>query len=146
MSGYRVEAMSGFEEKEGERIKFCIACNEKLPCKCIWAAIRQLQADVEGLRDRTFTLDRMETLEKRMNVLLLKTQGIESCMEKWADEHEMPDSIPHTCPVCNGYGSPKINENTHEAPKEYYLQNSPCHPCSGKGVIWGYSFKIVSTD
>lgn len=39
-----VPAKSGFEDGQGERIKFCLGCNEKLAtCKCMWAAIRSLQ-------------------------------------------------------------------------------------------------------
>lgn len=44
----KVSAMSGFEKKEDKIRTFCIGCNHDLDkCKCIWSAVRDLQAKVE---------------------------------------------------------------------------------------------------
>lgn len=66
MSGCHISvpAMSGFVDKDNERVKFCIACNDKMPCNCIWEAVRTLQSDVKEHWNLNYQSD--ENISKRI--------------------------------------------------------------------------------
>lgn len=49
---YKVPAMSGYEESKDGKINYCLTCHDDLEkCKCIWAAIRDLQIKVNNLEE-----------------------------------------------------------------------------------------------
>src|SRR5665213_2648812 len=63
-----VPAMSGFEDGQGDRIKFCICCTEKLDkCACVWSAIRDLQDKVPEHWDLNYKAH--ENMSKRISKL-----------------------------------------------------------------------------
>jgi len=89
-----VTAMSGFEDGQGDRIKFCIACTETLDkCQCVWKAIRELQKLVKEIHvsyvsaQLIFTTTQtIETWQKgceaQINVLMKCNQELDERIKK----------------------------------------------------------------
>jgi hypothetical protein len=46
------------------------------------------------------------------------------------------NAVPHKCPVCTGFGSTRISENTAAAPSKHFIKTEPCNFCDGKGIVW----------
>lgn len=115
MSGCHVPAMSSLEIENDMRKKFCIACKEMVPenCKCIWAAIRDLQCKVDNVEK--------EKIELKDHVLKMT----ESILRK-----KIKNAVPHQCPVCGG-----CTVRTYF--KGYTEIGEPCLSCEGKGIVWG---------
>lgn len=73
-SKIEVPAMSGFEDDGKTRKQFCLLCHEVIPdkCKCVWAAVRELQAanlmksEMIGAVDSAYD-EVCRELEKRIN-------------------------------------------------------------------------------
>ena len=117
MSGcHVVPAMSGFEDGAEGRINFCIGCREKLPCKCIWEAIRDLQEKYETLVENDKVLeseicrveenvvedqdfdDRIVSIEESIKVIfgvLKPKQEIDLAIEKMHNRIDELESFKH---------------------------------------------------
>jgi hypothetical protein len=79
--------------------------------------IKNMVLDVDKIKMKELSLD------ERMNLLLLEHENLKNMLEDICDLQHNKIKIPHRCPVCNG--------------STFDEEGALCHPCDGKGIVWG---------
>lgn len=68
------------------------------------------------------------------NVIPDVMTDLEGRIVKLESQHK--DKTPHKCPVCEGYGSQRITEDTAQGPAVHFRAHYPCHGCNALGTVW----------
>lgn len=124
-------------------------CEQKPPChQCVYClGERVTKLEVEEVKCRYIIgkiLERLDAIEakqqfletnwKKINRLELELDELEAKQPDQSQSNitvKYSPSQPYKCPVCCGTGCDAAPHNTEDA------CNSCCHPCKGKGIVWG---------
>lgn len=79
--------------------------------------LQNLKADGECLEER------FQMMSKMQETLLSHYDYVRAMLDDIIDVQIGKIRVPHRCPVCNGS---TLDE-----------EGALCHPCDGKGVVWG---------